>query len=72
MTRIFWAAIAADFVTKPRSLMERLLPSRSLISFVPKPFILEVGRLNLPEDLSLRYDVEVIIDMFLIAQNKGS
>ena len=66
MTRIFWAAIAADFVTKPRSLMERLLPSR-----LPKPFILEVGRLNLPEDFKLRYDVEVIIDMFLIAQNKG-
>ena len=66
MTRIFWAAIAADFVTKPRTLMERLLPSR-----VPKPFIIEAGRLNLPASFKLRYDLNVIIDMFVIAQNKG-
>ena len=66
MTRIFWAAIAADFVTKPRTLMERFLPSR-----VPKPFIIEAGRLNLPSEFKLRYDLNVIIDMFVIAQNKG-
>ena len=66
MTRIFWAAIATDFVTKPRTLMERFLPNR-----VPKPFILEVGRLNLPNEFKLRYDLNVIIDMFVIAQNKG-
>ena len=66
ITRIFWAAIADEFVTKPRSIMERLLPSR-----VPKPFILKSGRLHLPDDFKLRYDLEIIIDMFLIAQQKG-
>ncbi len=66
LTRIFWAAIAADFVTKPRTLMERLLPSRA-----PKPFILEAGRINLPQKMKLKDDLDVLMGMFAVAQEKG-
>ncbi len=66
LTRIFWAAIAADFVTKPRP-FAALFRRRG----APKPFILEAGRLNLPNKVSFRKHPELMMEMFQVAQNSG-
>ncbi|MCE2516446.1 MAG: [protein-PII] uridylyltransferase [Alphaproteobacteria bacterium] len=66
LTRIFWAAIAEDFVTKPRSLMERFLPSK-----VSKPFSVEAGRINLPRDVSFREHPGLMMGMFRLSQKTG-
>ena len=64
LTRIFWAAIAADFSMKPRGLFS-LLRSRQ----APKPFLIESGRLNVPENFRFRNHPHLMIEMFRIAQN---
>ncbi len=66
LTRIFWAAIAADFSTKQRpflSLWRRL--------HTPKPFEIQAGRLNLPSDVKFRHNPHLMMEMFQIAQNNS-
>jgi [protein-PII] uridylyltransferase len=66
LTRIFWAAIAEDFVTRPRSFMERILPSK-----VSKPFLVEAGHINLPKNISFKERPGLMMGMFRLSQSTG-
>ena len=65
-TRIFLAAIAEDFATKPRPLMERFLPSK-----VSKPFFVEASRINLPEAMRFIDTPDLMMAVFRLSQNTG-
>jgi len=66
LTRIFWAAIAADFSTKQRPFLSLWRRRQAL-----KPFIVETGRLNIPSDLKLKDHPELMIQIFQIAQQNS-
>ena len=66
LTRIFWAAIAADFSTKQRPFLSLWRRRQA-----PKPFVVETGRLNIPSDLKLKDHPELMIQMFQIAQQNS-
>ena len=66
LTRIFWAAIAADFSTKQRPFLSLWRRRQA-----PKPFEVEAGRLNLPTAVKFRQHPNLMMEMFLIAQNNS-
>ena len=63
LTRIFWAAIATDFDTEPREFLRE-----SASAEAPEPFIVETGRINLPDDINLEDHPELIMQVFEIAE----
>jgi len=66
LTRIFCAAFAADFDTKPRSFLLRFRPRQA-----PKPFEVDTGRLTLPESFNFRDEPLLMMRMFETAQASG-
>ena len=66
LTRIFWAAIAADFSTKQRPFLSLWRRRQA-----PKPFEVEAGRLNLPREVNLKQNPHLMMEMFQIAQNNS-
>jgi len=66
LTRIFCAAFAADFDTKPRNFLLRFRPRQA-----PKPFEVDAGRLTLPDSHRFRDDPLLMMRMFETAQSSG-
>jgi [protein-PII] uridylyltransferase len=66
LTRIFCAAFAADFDTKPRNFLLRFRPRQA-----PKPFEVDAGRLTLPDSFRFRDDPLLMMRMFETAQASG-
>ena len=69
LTRIFCAALESDFAGRQRFSLHRLLHSALPRQTTIHPFIIEGGRLHLPQQMLFRDDFELIITLFSHAQS---
>ena len=68
LTRIFCAALATDFDQRPRLNLRNFWVPGFTQRLNIKPFVLEGGRLHLPEKMRFRDNKELIVEMFYLAQ----
>ena len=67
LTRIFCAALETDFDRRPRLSLKKFWSSDAASKLEITPFILEKGRLHLPENMRFRDDLHQIVRLFYFA-----
>ena len=67
LTRIFCAALETDFDRRPRLSLKKFWSSDAASKLEIAPFILEKGRLHLPENMRFRDDLYQIVRLFYFA-----
>ena len=67
LTRIFCAALETDFDRRPRLSLKKFWLADAASDLDIAPFVLEKGRLHLPENMRFRDDLDQIIRLFNFA-----
>ena len=67
LTRIFCAALETDFDRRPRLSLKKFWSSDAASKLEITPFILEKGRLHLPENMRFHDDLHQIVRLFYFA-----
>ena len=67
LTRIFCAALETDFDKRPRLSLKKFWASDAQAKLEIAPFVLEKGRLHLPETMRFRDDLHRIVGIFYLA-----